>query len=300
MLTNTFCHIRGIGEKTECNLWRAGVTSWDCAWPQGGVKLPRAIRESWPRHMQESIGNHASGNPKYFAEKLPTNQQWRLYRDFQNVCVFLDIETTGLSYYDEVTTAVLYDGRTIRYYINGDNLDSFPADVMNYRLLVTYSGKCFDIPFIERYFDIRLPQAHIDLRYPLRSLGLKGGLKGCERQLGISRPGLEGIDGFFAVLLWNEYRKRDNPKALETLLAYNIQDTIILQSLLVHTHNEKVKATPFSASHSLLPPSFPAVPFKADHDTVEEVRRQAFGLGFSRPAVGTDGPGRSTGCLPKS
>jgi uncharacterized protein YprB with RNaseH-like and TPR domain len=280
MLTNTFCHIPGIGEKTERNLWSAGVTSWGCAWPQAGVKLPRAIRESWSSRLQESISNHASRNPSYFAEKLPSNQHWRLYRDFQEVSAFLDIETTGL-YGGKITTIALYDGQTLRYYVNGDNLDDFPADVMDYRLLVTYNGKSFDIPFIEGYFGIRLPHTHIDLRYPLRSLGLKGGQKGCEQQLGIGRPGLEGVDGFVAVLLWDEYRTQNNLKALETLLAYNVQDTVSLHALMVHTYNEKVKATPFSASHSLLPPSFPALPFKADHDTVERVCRQAFGIGFS-------------------
>src|SRR5947207_1732952 len=110
MLTNTFCHIPGIGEKTERNLWAVGVTAWDSPWPKMGVKLPRATLESWPRLMQQSIDNHASRNPSYFAEKLPTNQIWRLYRDFQDSCAFVDIETTGLSYPAEITTVVLYDG----------------------------------------------------------------------------------------------------------------------------------------------------------------------------------------------
>src|SRR5262249_37451373 len=160
--------------------------------------------------------------------------------DFRDACAFVDIETTGLSRWDEITTAVLYDARSVRYYVNGDNLKDFPRDVKDYRLLVTYNGRCFDIPFIERVFRIRLPQAHIDLMYPLRSLGLKGGLKGCERQLGIGRPGLEGVDGFVAVLLWNEFRKRKDVKALETLLAYNVQDAVALHALMVHTLNEKV------------------------------------------------------------
>src|SRR5262249_3332886 len=155
-------------------------------------------------------------NPSYFAEKLPTSQHWRLYRDFQEVCAFLDIETTGL-YGGEITTIALYDGRTIRYYVNGDNLDHFPADVMAYRLLGNYNGNAYDLPFIEQCFGLRPPHAHLDWRYPLRRLGLQGGLKGCERQLGMVRPGMENVDGYVAVLLWNEYRRRNNRKALETL-----------------------------------------------------------------------------------
>jgi uncharacterized protein len=86
--------------------------------------------------MQEAIDNHANRNPGFFAEKLPTNQHWRLYREFQDSCAFVDIETTGL-YSPEITTIVLYDGRTIRSYVNGVNLNDFPADVTDYHLLVT-------------------------------------------------------------------------------------------------------------------------------------------------------------------
>src|SRR5262249_48058816 len=157
----------------------------------------------------------------YFADKLPPNQHWRLYWDFHESCAFVDIETTGLSSFDEITTIALYDGQTVRYYVNGENLDQFSSDILDYSLLITYSGKSFDVPFIQRHFNIRVPQAHIDVRYPLQSIGLKGGLKACERALGLDRTDLEGLSGEVAPLLWDEYRRRKNVKALETLLAYN-------------------------------------------------------------------------------
>ncbi len=284
MLTNTFCHIPGIGETTERSLWAAGVTSWDAAVQQASGRPLRSFRESWTRHIQDSVRNYEERNIGYFAENLPSNQQWRLYRDFRDACAFVDIETTGLYWSDKITTAVLYDGRAVRYYINGKNLDEFPRDLKDYPLLVTYNGKTFDVPFIERFFQVRLPQAHIDVMYPLRSLGVTGGLKGCERQVGIARPGLEDVDGFAAVLLWNEYRNKKNVKALETLLAYNVRDALALHALMVHTHNEKVRATPFSGSHFLPSPSLPEPAFKPDEDTVERVRRQVFRTGAVRLA----------------
>lgn len=287
MLTSTFCHIPGVGEVTERNLWAAGVLSWQAAALQATQRPARAFRASWTSHIQESIRNHEMRNVAYFADALPSNQQWRLYRDFQDSCAFVDIETTGLYASDEITTAVLYDGRSIRYYVNGHNLQQFPKDLQDYALLVTYNGKTFDAPFIERFFGIRLSQGHIDVMYPLRSLRITGGLKGCERQLGITRPGLEDVDGFAAVLLWREYRN-GNTKALETLLAYNIQDALSLHTLMVHTHNAKVKATPFAHSHALPFPSLPESPFKADDDTVKRVVGQAFGTFgavFMRPVI---------------
>ena len=67
-----------------------------------------------------------------------------------------------------------------------------------------------------------------------------GGLKSCERQLGLERPGLEEIDGYLAVLLWRDYRRRHDPRTLETLLAYNAQDTLVLEALMVEAYNRKL------------------------------------------------------------
>src|SRR5579859_4351550 len=106
MLRKTFCHIPRIGEKTERRLWSAGVTSWDAGRPDSDAKLPKAVLESWPRYMQESIDNHANRNPRYFAERLSSKQHWRLYSEFQDVCAFLDIETTGLYGYDVPITTI--------------------------------------------------------------------------------------------------------------------------------------------------------------------------------------------------
>jgi uncharacterized protein YprB with RNaseH-like and TPR domain len=56
---------------------------------------------------------------------------------------------------------------------------------------------------------------------------------------------LKDIDGFFAVLLWDEYQKTGDQKTLDTLLSYKIQDTITLESLMVTSYNMKLKETPF-------------------------------------------------------
>ena len=145
----------------------------------------------------------------------------------ENSAVYLDIETTGLDrHFNDITTIALYNGHEIKTYVQGQNLNDFIEDIQRYKVIVTYNGKCFDVPFIENYFNIRLDHAQIDLRYVLYSLGLRGGLKSVERQLGMNRGDLSEIDGFFAVLLWDDYQKTGDPKALDTLLAYNVQDTI--------------------------------------------------------------------------
>jgi len=270
MLLNTFLHIPGVGVKSEKNLWEAGVRSWEDFTPVCPLRLSSCRPETIARYLQESKRQIEYNNPRYFSRLLPAGFHWRLFPQFRNTTVYLDIETTGLDWANEITTIALYDGLSIKYYVNGRNLQDFMSDIERYNVIVSYNGKCFDIPFIERYFGISLDQAQIDLRYILASLGYRGGLKGCERQLGIDRGELKDIDGFFAVLLWNEYRN-GNPKGLETLLAYNIQDVLSLEELVVRTYNLKIKGTPFE-SDLLAEPVLPRIPFDVDLKTVQEIR----------------------------
>jgi uncharacterized protein YprB with RNaseH-like and TPR domain len=272
MLTNTFIHIQGIGLKTEADLWRAGIRSWDDLEGPLSQLFPPGRRQQ----MRDSIGEakkHLVDRPAYFIDRLPTAQQWRLFPHFRAKTAFFDIETTGLSDTCQITTIALYDGQRIRYYVQGENLDDFPAEVLDYDVLVSYNGKSFDLPVINRYFGVELPQAHIDLRYILHNLGIKGGLKGCEKQLGLDRGDLEGTDGFMAVLLWEEYRPTGNQRALETLLAYNIMDTVNLELLMVEAYNRNLRLTPFYDDLALVrPPAPPAIPFAPDRRLLQTLQ----------------------------
>jgi uncharacterized protein len=215
----------------------------------------------------------ATGNPKHFAEKIPARHHWRFFPEFRESTAYLDIETTGLdSWNNEITTIALYDGKSIFTYVQGRNLDAFEEDIQKYSIIVTYNGKCFDVPFLESYFRMKIPQVHLDLRYLLRSLGYTGGLKGCEKKAGIDRQELEGVDGYFAVLLWEDYRRTRNEKALETLLAYNIQDVVNLETLMLLCYNLKVRETPFGQTHQLPYPTTRPIPFDADRETIARIK----------------------------
>lgn len=230
-------------------------------------------------HLFESQEALRQLDAHFFGRSVPASEQWRLFPELRSRIAYLDIETTGLgSHLSHITTAVLFDGQRIRHYVYGENLRDLQDDIFDYDVLVTYNGKCFDIPFIENYFLIKLPQAHIDLRFVFHGLGMRGGLKGVERQLGLDRGELDGVDGYFAVLLWQDYTTRRNPKALETLIAYNIQDTVNLEHLLVSAYNLKIADSPFEISHAqALPTRTPVLPFEPDMDTISEIRRRVFG-----------------------
>jgi uncharacterized protein YprB with RNaseH-like and TPR domain len=274
MLRHTFCHIPGIGPLTEQKLWRTGFTSWQVLLESAGSARSPG-RKSCHDELRESVQRYEQRDPAYFAARLSASQRWRLFPDFRDSCAFLDIETTGLgSGGDHITAIALYDGCALRLFVHGDNLHEFPEVLTRYRVLVTYNGSGFDLPFLERQFRTEIRQAHIDLRYVLKSLGLGGGLKNCERSLGMKRPGLEDIDGAVAVLLWHEFRRAKDRRALETLLAYNAQDALNLEPLMVEAYNRKLTETPFADSHRLpAPPPF-ANPFTADPDLVRRLLRE--------------------------
>ena len=241
MLQNSFIQLPGIGAKKEKSLWKSGILNWKDLICENKYNYDERDKNNPNISIKTCIERFAQRDARYFYQILPPSQSWRLFKEFQNDCLYLDIETNGGDHYDGfITTIATYDGNNIRYYINGQNLDEFINDVSNYKILITYNGKSFDIPFIENYFNIELNHAQIDLRYTLKNLGYKGGLKSCEKQLGLSRSGLEGLDGYFAIHLWNDYYYNTNQKALETLLAYNIEDSMNLEKLMRISFNMNV------------------------------------------------------------
>ena len=278
MLKNTFMHIPGVGRITERRLWESGVLCWDDFFGNASIRQTSKRKAFMENHLEASQVHFQQNNLQYFFDQLPANQHWRLFPDFRESVAYLDIETTGLQgWQDEITTIALYDGKNIFTYVNGRNLDDFNDDIAKYRAVITYNGKCFDLPFIENYLGISLNPIHVDLRYILAGLGYKGGLKSCERQLGIDRNDLADIDGYFAVLLWNEYKRNHNQKALETLLAYNIQDVVNLEALMVESYNINLRDTPFYGDRQLTCPKQPEISFKANRKVVEKIKMKGFG-----------------------
>lgn len=93
--------------------------------------------------------------------------------------------------------------------------------------LVTYNGKRSDIPFLKYNHDVDFKGKHKDLMFLGWKVGLKGGLKKIEAELGIGRD--SGVcGGSEAVRLWKRYRRHNCHKSLKKLLDYNREDVINL------------------------------------------------------------------------
>ena len=243
MLKKTFCHVKGITRAIEKIIWDNGIESWDdfLAKSQEIKHLPESKRKEIEEELNLSQKALNEGNLQYFKSLLNPKEHWRLAN--HGKIAFVDIETTGLSKFDdEITLLGIYDGTESNIYVNGKNLADAKEKLKEFDIVVTFNGKQFDIPFIEQYFSHTYNFIHLDLRYMLKELGLQGGLKKIEKELGIIRNAeVAGIDGFEAISLWNEYKKGDQ-KALEKLVKYNEEDIINLKTLLDHYLSEKQPA----------------------------------------------------------
>ena len=98
---------------------------------------------------------------------LPKNEHWRLYDFFKEEAVFLDIETNGLSNSNYITVVGLFNGVDTKIMVRGINLDfnALKQELKKYKLIVSFNGSVFDMPFIEKRYPGVLPQIpHFDLR----------------------------------------------------------------------------------------------------------------------------------------
>jgi hypothetical protein len=232
LLEHTFIHIPGIGPKTEQYLWKQGILTWtdflDHKKPIFSPKRDALIN----RELEISLDHRH--DLLYFVNRLLPSDLWRIFEPFRDQAVYLDIETSGgYQGLDEITVIGLFDGRKVQTFVNGKNLDDFEEAINTYQLVITFNGSCFDLPYLRRWFkNISLPPAHIDLRFLLKKLGLRGGLKAIERQMGLIRDKeVEGLNGLDAVLLWKAYQWGDQT-ALERLILYNTMDIVQLKPLM--------------------------------------------------------------------
>ncbi|KKN08473.1 hypothetical protein LCGC14_1056410 [marine sediment metagenome] len=249
-LFNSFTFVKGIGEKTETTLKGLGIYSWDDV-------MKKQCPELFPQQRWRDLSNGVSSalealkilDVSRLTSLIPKTQHWKMIPTFIDRIAYLDIETTGLSpQYSHITTIAVYDGVMVHDFVRGENLNEFPAFISKFPAITTFYGKAFDIPFIKYEMGIDFNQIHFDVCFLLRRLKIKGGLKRIEKRFGISRGGLEDLDGYTAVILWNKFKKTKREEYLETLLAYNNEDVINLEFLLYQVYNLLIEKESFSSS----------------------------------------------------
>ncbi|HIF71534.1 MAG TPA: exonuclease [Dehalococcoidia bacterium] len=264
LLKNSFLHLPGISVDDEEDLWSAGVRDWDDAIASNELSTEQIDS------LGHSVEALAARNAVYFGEQYKAGERWRLLPDFQNETAFLDIETTGLGGEAYITMCGILDASGFKAYVRGDNLDELVSDLEKYKIVVTFNGISFDVPWIRRELGPTLENAaHVDLRYVLKNVGLKGGLKKIERAIGMDRgDDLSLLSGRDAVVLWNMAQEGE-PNAMETLIRYNAEDVASLPRLAEYAYGQNTAGTPMAVPGFFSPARFDTTTLAYDSALVQ-------------------------------
>ena len=148
--------------------------------------------------------------------------------------VFLDVETTGLSwYYDYITIVGWMRDGSYDFHVTGEPITRLARALQDAAALVTFNGTLFDLRFLRKEFaELVTPPLHVDLRYLAKRADLSGGQKVIERLLGLpQRTNAMDVDGAEAVLLWHRYLRGDK-SSLRQLIEYNRYDVLGMCGIL--------------------------------------------------------------------
>ncbi len=241
MLKHSFIHLPGIDSSTEESLWERGIETWDDLASDEIGQDPDVAAA-----IEESSAEFERRNAAYFSDRMPAHEAWRLYPDFIEETVFLDIETTELGGDAFTTICGVLDTSGFSAFTRGDEMDLLTDYLDQFKLIVTFNGRSFDVPFLRKELGPRVLKnaAHMDLMYVLRRLGLKGGLKKIEQSLGVGRPSaLSTLDGRDAISLWHMAEEGES-EALDTLIRYNAEDVLVLPRLAEIAFRDHSAGTP--------------------------------------------------------
>lgn len=245
MIRNSFIFLERIGEEKEKSIWMQGIRNWDDFLRNKKIKgISEKIKPYYNRKIKEARSNLYSLNAQYFYDKLPKSEHWRIYNFFKEDSVFLDIETTGLTEVSDIIIVGLFDGINTKTMVKNINLDfkKLKEELKRYKMIVSFNGSVFDLPFISKYYPNILPKLpHFDLRFACKRIGLTGGLKEIEKKLGIKRSKIvDKIYGGDVLRLWRMYRATGDDYYLKLLVEYNEEDIINLKTIADYVY-EKLK-----------------------------------------------------------
>ncbi|MBW3003758.1 ribonuclease H-like domain-containing protein [Candidatus Woesearchaeota archaeon] len=236
MIRNSFIFLEKINSKTEQNIWHQDIKDWQSFINADKVKgISNKRKHYFNMKIKEAQKALYTFDSKYFTNKLPGTETWRLYDFFKEDTIFLDIEIANRK--GDISVIGIYDGINTKVMVKGFNLDIklLKEILAKAKLIVTFNGSIFDIPVINRYFSFLPNIPHIDLRFLCQKLGLKGSLKDIEPKIGIKRPRhLRGSP----VELWKAYHASGDKEYLQLLVQYNEEDMVNLKPLMEYCYKK--------------------------------------------------------------
>jgi hypothetical protein len=237
MIRNTFSILNGIGEKLETKLWSTGILTWDEFIDAPDINFITSPKKAvFNESLSSSLNALDRADAGYFAREIKRREHWRLFDIFKEESACLDIETNGFmpGSGGVVTVVGIYDGFEYKCFIRHQNLtaENVMEEISRYKYLITFYGAGFDIPYLLRAMPgLKFDIPHFDVCFGTRRLGIRGGLKRLETELGIVRDEkVKDMDGYDAVKLW-EYSQKGSTEAMELLTLYNKEDTVNLYTI---------------------------------------------------------------------
>lgn len=231
-----------VGRAKEKAIWKQGVGTWDDFLANEVKGVSKNRKEGYDRLIRLAKLNLDYENTLHFRETLPPSEMWRIYPEFKEKAAFVDIEAFGYC----ITVVGIYDGYEVKHFVKGFNLnrEALLRELYKYKLMITFNGSSFDIPMLERFLRHKIRIAHIDLRHVCSRIGLKGGLKSIENQLGFKRmKEVDGMTGEQGAWCWELFHHTGKQEYLDLLLKYNAEDVLNLKPLAEHAVKELWKRT---------------------------------------------------------
>ena len=155
LLHRSYRHLPGIGAMVEARLWAEGISDWADLIRHTPVQLDmyRKRGSTLPSALEASGEALANRGVAFFASRLPKREHYRIAASFPERCVFLDIESRGLStYYDQVTLVGWSVDDTCTVLIDPGGIKELARDLREHPMIVTFNGSLFDLPFLARRF----------------------------------------------------------------------------------------------------------------------------------------------------
>ncbi len=149
MLSHTFLHIPGIGDRLERMLWTNKIYTWDDF--LGSTQSKQLIggrHRTITKYIEKSKKN--LDNIQFFKKLLPSRELWRLFSHFHDKTACVDIESIYKNSAHHITVIGLYGKGRMKSFVQGDNLEKFKEEISHYDLIITYNGMCFDLPVYEK------------------------------------------------------------------------------------------------------------------------------------------------------
>ncbi|MBU4456611.1 MAG: hypothetical protein KKA65_03850, partial [Nanoarchaeota archaeon] len=138
MIRNSFIFLDKVGQKKEQQIWKQGIETWQDFLNSKIKGISPLIKKKHDQMIRLAKLNLCYENPGFFKDFMEHGEMWRIYPEFKDKAVYLDIETSGWN----ITCIGLYNGQEVKHFIRGINLNKkdFLDELYKYKVIITFNG----------------------------------------------------------------------------------------------------------------------------------------------------------------